>query len=53
MFELATALLTGVVAGLIAWGGIRVELRVMKRAIEAAHDRLDEIGAPPARTRLT
>lgn len=35
-----------------AWVAVRVEIHFMKRAIEAAHDRLDKIGAPPARVRL-
>ncbi len=53
MMELVLqGLIPGVVAGLIAWGGLKVELRHMKRAIEAAHDRLDAVGAPPARMRL-
>lgn len=46
------ALGSGAVSGLIAWGGLRVEIVVMKRAIEAAHDRLDKLNAPPARVRL-
>jgi hypothetical protein len=48
----AQAVSGGIVAGLIAWGGLRVEMRVMKRMIEAAHDRLDAIGAPAAKARL-
>jgi len=46
------SLVAGGVAGVIAWATVRVEMRYMKRAIEAAHDRLDNVGAPPARMRL-
>jgi hypothetical protein len=49
---LMQSFVAGGVAGVIAWATVRVELRYMKRAIEAAHDRLDNIGAPAARTRL-
>jgi hypothetical protein len=44
--------LPGIVAGLVAWGTVRAELSMMKRAIEAAHDRLDKINAPAAKVRL-
>lgn len=46
------ALFAGATAGLVAWGTVRVELYFIKRAIEAAHERLDKINAPPARLRL-
>lgn len=46
------AILTGALAGVGAWAAVRIELRYMKRAIEAAHWRLDKINAPPARLRL-
>lgn len=49
---LIPALFSGVVAGTVAWATVRVELRYMKRAIEGAHERLDAIGAPPAKVRL-
>lgn len=45
---LAAAVLAGVVSGLVAWGGLRVELRYLRRDIDAAHRRLDNIGAPAA-----
>lgn len=54
---LLSAILSGAVAGLIAWGGLIVELRYMRRDLDAvtkstraAHWRLDETGAPPAPT---
>lgn len=49
---LIPALFSGVVSGLVAWATVRVEMRYLKIAIEAAHDRLDAIGAPPAKVRL-
>ena len=45
------AVVSGGVAGLIAWGGLWVELRYMRRDIDAAHRRLDKIKAPAAWTR--
>lgn len=45
-------LLAGMIAGLVAWATVRIELRYLKRAIEAAHDRLDAIKAPSGRVRL-
>ena len=52
MFELAQlvpAWITGAVCGLIAWGGVRRDLRYLRRDVDAAHDRLDQIEAPSAR----
>lgn len=49
---LVPGVVAGLVAGLVTWGGLRVEMRYMRIIIEAAHDRLDKIGAPAARTRL-
>ena len=48
MHEFQGAILSGAVAGLIAWGGLWVELRHIRREINAAHRRLDKIGAPAA-----
>jgi hypothetical protein len=45
---LLIALVTGAGSGLMAWGALRLELRYMKREINAAHRRLDKINAPPA-----
>lgn len=42
------ALMPGIAAGLVAWGAVRVELRYMRRDINAAHMRLDKIKAPGA-----
>ena len=46
--SLLIALVTGAGSGLMAWGALRLELRYMKREINAAHRRLDKINAPPA-----
>jgi hypothetical protein len=40
---LAVALLSGIVSGLIAWGGLRVELRYHRRDIDRAHERADDL----------
>ena len=52
MIELPVALLiagiSGLGSGLMAWAALSVELRYMKREINAAHRRLDKFGAPPA-----
>jgi hypothetical protein len=45
---LMQAVLTGGIAAVGAWGAVRVTLAHMRRAINAAHRRLDIIGAPPA-----
>lgn len=44
--DLLVALASGAVTGLVAWGGIRVELRYMRRDIGAAHKRMDRAGLP-------
>ena len=49
---LYSSLFAGMTAGAVAWATVRVELHYLKRAIEAAHDRLDHIEAPPAKVRL-
>lgn len=43
MAELLPILLTGVVSGLVAWGGVRVELRYLRRDVDKAHKRLDRL----------
>ncbi len=48
MHELLPAILAGIITGLVTWGGIRIELIYMRRAINAAHRRLDIIKAPAA-----
>lgn len=45
---LMAALFSGAVTGLVTWGGVRTELRYMKRDIKAAHARLDKVRAPSA-----
>lgn len=45
---LLAALASGICTGLITYGGIRVELRYMKRGIRDAHSRLNQIKAPAA-----
>ena len=42
------ALFSGFAAALMSWGAIRIELRYMRRDINAAHQRLDKIKAPGA-----
>ncbi len=48
MDYLLPSILVGVITGLVTWGGVRVELIYMRRAINAAHRRLDLIKAPAA-----
>jgi len=43
---LASALFAGVVAALTSRAAIRVELRWLRRDVDAAHERLDAVGAP-------
>jgi hypothetical protein len=45
---LLIALVTGAGSGLMAWAALRVDLRYVKREVNAAHRRLDKINAPPA-----
>jgi hypothetical protein len=44
---LLIAVVSGAGSGLMAWAALRMELRYMKRDINAAHKRLDKINAPP------
>lgn len=40
--------MNGLITGLITWGVLKSEMRYWRRAINAAHARLDKMGAPPA-----
>jgi hypothetical protein len=44
--DLLPAMASGAVCGLIAWGGMRADLRHARRDAMRAHKRLDLIGAP-------
>lgn len=50
MLELLLSLLPSAIAGaacgLVAWGGLRAELRDLRRELTRAHLRLDAIRAP-------
>jgi hypothetical protein len=35
-------------SGFVTWGVIKTELRYLRRDVDAAHRRLDRIGAPSA-----
>lgn len=37
------ALVTAVITGLVTWGGIRVELRWLRRDVDWAHRRIDQL----------
>ena len=37
------ALVTAVTTGLVTWGGIRVELRWLRRDVDLAHDRISRL----------
>lgn len=44
LFEMISlAIAAGVVQGLITWGAIRVEIRYLRRDIDRAHWRLDQL----------
>jgi hypothetical protein len=43
LLELLPSLLGGLACGLVTWGGLRVELRYLRRDIDRAHNRLDRI----------
>jgi hypothetical protein len=38
-------LLPSIVTGLIAWGGIRAEMKYLRRDVDRAHERLDKLPA--------
>lgn len=46
LLALVPAIVAGAAAGLIAWGGIRAELRHVQLEAIRAHKRLDAINAP-------
>lgn len=46
--DILQLLVTALAAGVAAWAAVRVELRYMRRDINAAHRRLDLISAPGA-----
>lgn len=37
------AILSGAVAGLVAWGGVRIELRWLRRDVDRAHTRINHL----------
>ena len=43
MMELAIAIGAGLVTGLVTWGGLRVEIRYLRRDVDRAHWRLDQL----------
>ncbi|WP_293762578.1 hypothetical protein [uncultured Aquitalea sp.] len=48
MADLLPILLTGAVSGLVTWGGLRVELRYLRRDVDKAHTRIDRMQGIPA-----
>jgi len=42
------AIITAAINGAVTWGVVRTELKYHRRDIDAAHKRLDNIGAPAA-----
>jgi hypothetical protein len=43
MNEILIALGSGLVTGLVTWGGMRVEIRYLRRDVDRAHWRLDQL----------
>lgn len=41
--QLLPAAVTGLIVGLITWGGIRTELRWLRRDVDLAHERINEL----------
>lgn len=52
LLELLPGLVGGLACGLVTWGGLRVELRYLRRDIDRAHNRLDRIEERGAGLRL-
>lgn len=52
MNELMIAAVTAAASFLGSWGALKVSLRYIRRDVDAAHDRLNQINAPAARVRL-
>ncbi len=40
---LLSAAIAGAVSGLVAWGGMRAEVRVLRRHVDALHGRVDAL----------
>jgi hypothetical protein len=47
--QLLPAAVTGLCVGLILWGGIRTELRWLRRDVDLAHERINDLEDAPAR----
>lgn len=43
METLIVAATTGLVSSLLTWGGLRVELRWLRRDVDLAHQRIDRL----------
>ena len=41
--DLVISLLGGLACGLVTWGGVRVELRYLRRDVDWAHTRIDGV----------
>lgn len=50
MNEVLIAIGAGLVTGLVTWGGLRVEIRYLRRDVDRAHWRLDQL---PCSNRLS
>lgn len=45
---LQIAALTALANGAVTWGVMKMQFRLLRHQINAAHRRLDKLGAPPA-----
>lgn len=42
MNELLPILFSGIVCGLVTWGGVRAELKYLRRDVDDAHRKIDD-----------
>lgn len=42
MNELLPVLFTGIVCGLVTWGGVSVEMKYLRRDVDAANRKIDD-----------
>lgn len=48
MNDLLPIVFTGIVTGLVAWGGIRIEMKYLRRDVDDAHRKIEKLAVSRA-----